>query len=47
MPNLTNPFPVRSTFKGKTATSLTSVIIRIRVNNQGDQLEGWALYLRK
>jgi hypothetical protein len=33
------------TFKGKTATSLTSVVLRIRVNNQGDQLEGWALYL--
>ena len=35
------------TFKGKTATSLTSVVLRIRVNNQGDQMEGWALYLRE
>lgn len=33
------------TYKGKTATSLTSVVLRIRVNDQGDQLEGWALYL--
>jgi len=33
------------TFKGKTSTGLTSVTIRIRVNNAGDQLEGWALYM--
>ena len=33
------------TFKGKTDTGLTSVTIRIRVNNQGDQIEGWALYM--
>ena len=35
------------TFKGKTATSLTSMVLRIRVNSTGDQLEGWALYLRE
>ena len=34
------------TFKGKTSTGTTSVVIRIRVNDQGDQIEGWALYLR-
>jgi len=33
------------TFKGKTGKGLTSVVIRIRVNDPGDQLEGWALYL--
>jgi hypothetical protein len=33
------------TFKGKTNDGITSVTIRIRVNNQGDQLEGWALHL--
>ena len=33
------------TFKGKTSTGLTSVVIRVRVNDQGDQIEGWALYL--
>ena len=31
--------------KGKTNTGLTSVVIRVRVNEQGDQIEGWALYL--
>ena len=33
------------TFKGKTTTAITSVVLRMRVNDQGDQLEGWALYL--
>ena len=30
------------TFKGKTSTSLTSVVLRIRVNDSGDQIEGSA-----
>ena len=33
------------TFRGKTSTGITSVVIRLRVNNTGDQLEGWAVYL--
>ncbi|MGZ0213817.1 MAG: hypothetical protein ACKVI4_15195 [Actinomycetales bacterium] len=33
------------TFRGKTDTGITSIVIRIRVNNTGDQLEGWACYL--
>lgn len=32
-------------FNGKTSTGTTSVKLRIRVNNSGDLLEGWALYL--
>ena len=34
-----------STFKGKTDTGMTSVVLRIRCNNDGSQMEGWALYL--
>lgn len=32
-------------FKGKTNTGTTAVTLRLRVNNTGDILEGWALYL--
>ena len=34
-----------ATFRGKTDTGITACVIRIRVNNTGDQLEGWAVYL--
>jgi len=33
------------TFKGKTSTGTTAVTLRLRVNNTGDTLEGWAMYL--
>ena len=33
------------TFKGKTVNGITACVIRIRVNDPGDQIEGWALYL--
>lgn len=44
MPSLNQEQHWVSTFKGKTSTGTTSVNIRIRVNNTGDCLEGWALY---
>ena len=34
-----------STFKGKTSDGLTAVILRIRVSDDGSELEGWAIYL--
>ena len=34
-----------ATFRGKTDTGITSAVIRVRVNNTGDTIEGWAVYL--